>query len=130
MGFISPYPYFYGDNMSKKKYKGKIGYVKDIDLGIKNSDRGHYVYVREDNGNKLKINIITSLEDENHVFNKNRIKKIKKGLLYPIPFKDANFNRWSAFDLTTKNIDKSKILQIGKRKVKRRHKIFVGKFSK
>lgn len=130
MGLYSPYPYFFGVTMSKKKYKGKIGYVKDIDLGIKNSRNGHYVYVREENDNKLKVNIITSLEDRKHKLNEDKILKVKKGLLYPIPFKDANFNRWSAFDLTSKNIDKFKILQIGKRNVKRRHKFFVGKYSK
>lgn len=130
MGFISPYPYFYGDNMSKKKYKGKIGYVFDKDLGIKNSDRGHYVYIREDNGSKLKVNLITSLEDKKHRLNETKINKVKKGYLYPIPFKDADFPRWSAFDLTTKIISKNKVNDIGRKKIKRKHKLFVGKFSK
>ena len=116
--------------MSKNKYKGKIGFVFDKDLGINNSDRGHYVYVREDNGDILKINIITSLEDKCHKLNESRINKIKKGYLYPIPVKDTNLPRWSAFDLTTKTINKNKICDIDRKKVKSKHKWFVGKFSK
>ncbi len=131
MGLFSPYPYFFGVTMSKKKYKGKIGFVLDKDLKISRDPyKGHYVYIREDNGSKLKVNIITSLEDKNHCLNETKINKVKKGYLYPIPFKDADFPRWSAFDLTTKIISKNKILDIGKNKVKRKHKFFVGKFSK
>lgn len=116
--------------MSKKKYKGKIGFVLDKDLGIKNSDRGHYVYVREDNGNKLKVNIITSLEDKKHNLNESRIKKVKKGLLYPIPIKDINLPRWSAFNLSSITIFKNKLKDLGEKQVKRKHKFFVGKYSK
>lgn len=116
--------------MSKNKYKGKIGFVFDKDLGVKNSKNGHYVYIREENGNKVIVNIITSLEDRKHNLNEDKILKVKKGYLYPIPFNDSSFKRWSAFDLSSKTISKNKILDIGKNKVKRKHKLFVGKFSK
>lgn len=131
MGLFSPYPYFFGVTMSKKKYKGKIGFVLDKDLKISRDPyKGHYVYIREDNGSKLKVNIITSLEDKKHNLNESRINKVKKGLLYPIPIKDINLPRWSAFNLSSITIPKNKLKGLGEKEVKRRHKFFVGKYSK
>jgi len=78
------------------------------------------------------VNIITSLEDENGKFAFDKLHKVRKGYLYPIPKYDANFSRWSAINLdgNKKNIPLAKIIGIGNKKFKRRHRFFVGKFTK
>ena len=89
------------------------------------------MYIRKVHGNKCDVNLVTSLTEPTGELIENKIKKVKKGYLYPIPYKDANFSRWSAFDLSIiKNVDVSKVVSIGEKSVKRRHKFFVGKFSK
>jgi len=120
--------------MSKKnKYLGKIGYCTNQTLGIgnrSNSD-GHYVYIRKYANGKCYVNTITSLIRPDGKFDFKRINKVRKGYLYPIPQNHANFKRWSAITLSRniKPIDVSKIKNIGKKKIKDRHKFFVGKFS-
>lgn len=49
-----------------------------------------------------------------------------------IPKKDANFTEWSAINLDSNinNVKLSDINNIGYKDIKRRHKWFVGKFSK
>lgn len=118
--------------MSRKKLNGKIGYCLNNKLGIRNDfNDGHYVYIRKDNGNTVDVNIITSLEDDNNYFKIKRINKIKKGYIYAIPKKDSNFNLWSGVDLTQiKNIKKEYIKSVDLKKIKRRHKWFIGLFGK
>lgn len=123
--------------MSKKQYVGKIGYCDNKDLNIRDKkgriiQGGHYVYIREQNGNKCNVNIITSLEDKNGKFYFEKIDKVKKGYVYPIPKKDGNFRQWSGINLdgNINNVELSKIKNVGQKSIKRRHKFFVGKFTK
>lgn len=121
----------------KKNYVGKIGYCDNATLGIKGADGkpirgGHYVYIRDMRGNKCDVNIITSLEDRKQNLYDYKIQKVRKGFLYPVPKNDANFNQWSAINLdgNINGIKFSDIKDIGKKKMKQRHKWFVGKFHK
>lgn len=121
----------------KKQYVGKIGYCDNRTLGIKGADGkplsgGHYVYIREKNGNKCNINVITSLEDKNNRYKFDKLSKVKRGYLYPIPKNEADFTQWSAINLdgNIKNIPISRIHSIGEKKIKSRHKFFVGKFTR
>ena len=117
--------------MSKNKYKGKIGYCDNKYLGIKSSG-GHYVYIREVNKNgTCDVNVITSLENKNKQYNFNKLKQVRKGNTYAIPKYDANFTLWSGVNKTPiKNVKTSKITNIGKKKIKKRHFFFIGKFMK
>lgn len=121
----------------KKTTVGKVGYCDNRTLGIKSTDGkplkgGHYVYIREVNGDKCNVNVITSLEDRNGIYDLRKVGKVKYGYLYPIPKGEADFTRWSAINLdgNIKNIPIARIRDIGKKKIKRRHKFFVGKFTK
>lgn len=121
----------------KKQYVGKIGYCDNKTLGIKGADGkplngGHYVYIREKNGDRCNINVITSLEDKNNRYKFDKLSKVKRGYLYPIPKNEADFTQWSAINLdgNIKNIPISRIHSIGEKKIKSRHKFFVGKFTR
>lgn len=121
----------------KKQYVGKIGYCDNRTLGIKGANGkplngGHYVYIREKNGDKCNINVITSLEDKYGNFNNFKLGKVKRGYLYPIPKTDANFKEWSAINLdgNIKNIPVARIQNIGIKSIKNRHRYYVGKFTK
>ena len=121
----------------KKQYVGKIGYCDNRTLGIKGADGkplngGHYVYIREKNGDKCNINVITSLEYQNGNYNAKKIRKVRDGKIYAIPKSDADFPRWSAINLdgNINDIPISRIHNIGEKKIKSRHKFFVGKFTK
>lgn len=122
---------------SKKSYVGKIGYCDNKTLNIKDDkgqfmNGGHYVYIREVNGDKCNVNVITSLEDKSGRYSFRKIDKVKHGYLYAIPKNDCNFNQWSAINLdgNKNNISIDNIKNIGSRSIKRRHKFFVGKFTK
>ena len=128
-------------NMSKtelqKRYVGKIGFCDNSVLNITDKDGkpikgGHYVYIREVNGNTCNVNVITSLENKNEFFQMEKLKKVKRGMLYPIPKDDANFAQWSAVNLdgNKNNIPLSKVNNIGYRSMKVRHRFFVGKYTK
>ena len=120
----------------KKRVVGKVGYCNNKDLGIKNRngeyDGGHYVYIRSCKNDKCNVNVITSLETPWGAFNADKIKKVKQGYLYPIPKTDGNFSQWSAVNLdgNIKNIPIHKIKSIGAKGFKKRHRFFVGKFTK
>ncbi|MDR2090934.1 MAG: hypothetical protein LBP62_04700 [Clostridiales bacterium] len=114
----------------KRSIVGKIGFCKNKDLGI-NKKGGHYVYIRDFFGDKCNVNVVTSLENKNEHLKTNRVLNIKKGYTYPIPLSDSNFTLWSGINYDTiKNVKTSNIINIGKRYIKRKHKFFVGKFSK
>ncbi len=123
--------------INNKKIVGKIGYCDNAVLGIRDKygktlRGGHYVYIREvENNKKCNVNIITSLEDKDANFKIQKLNKVKRGLLYPIPKKDADFSQWSAINLdgNINGIDISKIKDIGRIQMKNRHKFFVGKFT-
>jgi hypothetical protein len=115
---------------NKKSLVGKIGYCDNANLGIPKPG-GHYVYIRELNGGKCDVNVVTSLEYTSNNFNTNRITNIKKGNTYAIPFKDANFTKWSGINHTPiQNVKISDIQKIGNKKIKRRHHFFIRKFMK
>lgn len=104
----------------KKSLVGKIGYVDNKVLGFVGKDGkplkgGHYVYIRETDGARCNVNVITSLEqlqrDQRGRIVKDRygepltefvpwkIEKVKRGYLYPVPKKDSDFSLWSAINL-------------------------------
>lgn len=137
----------------KKTNVGKIGYCDNATLGIKDKygkpvKGGHYVYIREIHGGKCNVNVITSLErvrrdlqgkplkDRRGNFitdyTEPKIDKVKKGYLYPIPKNDSNFTEWSAVNLdgNIKGVKVADIQNIGSKQIKRRHKFFVGKYTK
>lgn len=100
----------------KKSYVGKIGFCDNKVLGLvdKNGEPvagGHYVYIRETDGRKCNVNIITSLEDKNGRYDFDKLGKVKRGMLYSVPKSDSNFSRWSAVNLdgNIKNIKLSDI---------------------
>lgn len=117
---------------------GKIGYCDNATLGImdingKPIKGGHYVYIRElDGTGKCNVNVITSLENKNGVYDLRKISKVKHGYLYPVPKNDASFTQWSAINLdgNINGIAVSKIKNIGKVKMRKRHRFFVSKFTK
>jgi hypothetical protein len=113
------------------KIKSKIGYCDNKTLGIK-SQGGHYVYIHNFNGNgTCDVNVVTSLEDTNSNYNLKKLKQVKRGNTYPIPKYDANFSRWSGINKNViKNIPLSSIKNIGIKKVKQRHKFYIGKYCK
>lgn len=134
--------------MMSYKYNGKIGLVKDRDLGIANSNGCHYVYVkRTKTKDKYDVHTITSIEnnecDEKHTLpividrqnnvkyiDPNKIRAIRNGNLYAIPYYQTNLSKWSGITKKPiKNIDKSKIMRTDK-KIWRRHKFIVGKTYK
>lgn len=121
----------------KKTNVGKIGYCDNKTIGIKGADGkilngGHYVYIREVKGGKCNVNVITSLEDKYGNFNNFKLGKVKRGYLYPIPKNDIDLPRWSAVNLdgNINNVKVSDIKNIGSKKIKSRHKFFVGKYTK
>lgn len=119
--------------MSKKKVKNKIGYIDNKYLkGLEHISGGHYVFIREDNKDgTCTVNVVTSLENRSNQFNFDKIKQVKKGNTYSIPKYDTNFSRWSG--INKKPIDGvpiDKIQDIGKKKIKKRHNFFIGKFLK
>lgn len=121
----------------KKQLVGKIGFCYNTDLGLKDNNGrplrgGHYVYIRKLNGNRCDVNVITSLEDERGKLLPQKISKARRGMLYAIPVSDTNFERWSAINLdgNITNVKVSKIKNIGAKSIKKRHRFFVGKFTK
>lgn len=110
--------------------KNKIGYIENKKIPkLKNIPGGHYVYIRDVYSTKCTENTITSLEYHNGKFKNERIKNIKKGNIYPIPKKDSNFQLWSGVSFNPiKNVKIKDIKDIGKKKIKKRHRFFINKF--
>lgn len=111
------------------KIKNKIGYCDNRFLGI-NKLGGHYVYIRKVNNNgTCDVNVVTSLEDKNSRFDLKKLKQVKRGNTYAIPKYDTNFSRWSGINkIPIKNVKLNNIKDIGKKRIKKRHKFFIGKF--
>lgn len=121
-------------NKNYAKYVNKIAYVENKHLSaLASVNGGHYVIIRNVDMNKKRcdVNVITSLENNQKVLNTARINKVKRGYLYPIPYYDSTFVRWSAINLDTiKGIPLTKIKLVNDKKIKRRHFFFYRKFSK
>ncbi len=115
----------------KNKLKGKIGYCDNKVLGI-NKKGGHYVFINSINKNgTCDVNVITSLEDKNFNFNLKKLRQVKRGNTYVIPKTDANFRLWSGVNIIPiRNVRIDRIEDIGKKKIKKRHYFFIGKFFK
>lgn len=116
-----------------QKLKNKIGYCENKNLkGLQHLKGGHYVYIRKVNKNgTCDVNVVTSLEDCRHNLDLKKIQHLKKGNTYCIPKYDANFSRWSGITRKPiKNVKISSIKDIGKKKIKKRHHFFIGKFMK
>ena len=108
---------------------GQIGYMTNNDLGI-NKTGGHYVYVCEVKGNKVDVNVITSLEYLSGKWNTKRLNKVRKGYIYPIPKSHSTLPRWSAVSSNPKLNRNIKDIKPTKHKIKKRHRFFIGKFLK
>ncbi len=81
--------------MNYKKIKNQIGYIENKYLGIPRPG-GHYVYIREVNNNGMcDVNVVTSLEDRDKKINRKKIKQVRVGNTYALPYFDTNFSRWS-----------------------------------
>ena len=124
-------------NKREKSLVGKIGYCSNAALGMRDKygkpmRGGHYVYIREVNDDRCNVNVITSLEDRSGLYDFSKLRKVKFGMLYPVPQGDANFTRWSAINLdgNINGIKVADIKNIGLKSMKRRHRFFVGKFTK
>lgn len=120
----------------KKEVVGKVGYCDNRILGIKNRygtySGGHYVYIRSYKNGRCNVNVITSIENQKGVYDLKKLSKVKNGLLYPIPKNDSNFSQWSAINLdgNIQSVKLRDIQDIGKKSFKKRHRFFVGKFTK
>lgn len=114
-----------------KSIKNKIGYVDNKYLGI-NRPKGHYVYIRKINNDETcDVNVVTSLENIEHRYDLAKIKQVKKGNTYPLPKYDTNFSRWSGINKKPiLNVPIDKIQDIGKKRIKKRHHFFIGKYLK
>ena len=73
-----------------------------------------------------------TLETRDGWYQVDKLTKVKRGYLYPIPKNDADFSLWSAINLdgNIKGVKIADIRNIGSKSMKRRHKFFVGKFTK
>lgn len=115
-----------------KKIVNKIGYIDNKYLPtLRNVKGGHYVYIREydKKTKKCVVNTITSLEDKKRKLKKQRIHEVKLGNIYSVPRKDIGLPLWSGISANPiKNVDVSKIKEIGKVKMRKRHFFFIGKF--
>ncbi len=122
--------------MSKKKYVGKIGYATNAVLGIGGDpNKGHYIYIRdiENKGGKAvcEVNTFTSLERGKENYQAKKLAQVRKGNVYSIPYRDANFTEWTGVSHDViKGVPLSAIQNIGQRKIKQRHRFFIGKFMK
>ena len=119
---------------SEKKYINKIAYVDNKDLpGLRNLPGGHYVIIKNVDlvNKKCNVNVITSLEDKNKKFNIKRINKVKRGMIYSIPFFDSSFKLWSGINLdTVKGVNIKHIKLLKHINVKKRHLFYYRKFAK
>lgn len=113
-----------------RNISGQVGYCENKDLeGLENIPGGHYVYITKNNKDgTCEVNVITSLEQRNRLLKINRINQVKNGNVYPIPYGDANFSQWSGVRNNPKIVKVSDIKDIGKRKIKDKHKFYLGKF--
>ena len=113
-----------------KSISGQVGYCENRYLkGLEKIPGGHYVYITRNNKDgTCEVNVITSLENTAKTFNTQKLKQVKYGNTYSIPYKDANFTRWSGVTHNSINVKLNKIQDIGKKKIKDKHKFYLGKF--
>lgn len=109
---------------------GQIGYCDNSKLGI-DKPGGHYVYIRSVEGGKCDVNVVTSLERGKEQFISAKIKHIRKGYTYPIPYYDADFREWSGIkNNAIKGVSLSEVRNIGVKGISDKHKAFINKHLK
>ena len=116
--------------MKKKRNKlvGKIGWCDKETLGL---GKDHYVFIRNQYGNKCSVNTLTSLKNKNGYYKIHKIRDIENGIVYPIPKKDITLPIFSGVHKNTiKNVPVSKIRNIGTHQLKRRHHHYIRKYVK
>ncbi len=116
--------------MKKKRNKnvGKVGWCDGETLGL---EVGHYVFIRRVKGKKCDVNTFSSIEDKNGKIKIKKVRKIQNGELYAIPKKDDTLPRFGGIDSRViKNVPLSKVKDIGKHRLKRRHHHYVQKYMK
>ena len=124
-------------------YYGRIGVCNNRDLGI-NYPGTHYVYIKRNiNRSKYDVHTITSIEnnvlDNKHTIpvrindrgdirfiDPNKIKAMRNGNLYVIPYYDSNFPKWSGITHQPISVPKNKV-RLTNKYIRRRHKFYVGK---
>ena len=55
------------------------------------------------------------------------MKLLRDGKTYPVPKKDSNFPKWTGVNKTVIYVNKSKISRVNKKRIKKRHKLIIGK---
>lgn len=116
-------------------YRGKIGVCKNKDLGFKkNLDGVHYVYIRQVNKDgTCDVNTFTqlTLHENPKLYDFKKMEEVKRGNTYVIPLKDCTLSQFSGVNHSVvHNVKLSKIKDIGKQKIKKRHHFFINKFMK
>ncbi len=126
-----------------RKINAKIAYVDNVDLPPLNTAiGGHYAYVRKKRG-RTWVHVITSIESlkkdskhtipividkrtgETRYLSEKKLRDIRNGRVYPIPFNDGNFRVWSGINKNyINNVNEQKIQSINKKKIRRKHKFF------
>lgn len=116
------------------KIKGKIGYCDNRDLQLRDRHGniltgGHYVYIRKyyKNTGTCVVSTCTSLEDNYGNIKTQKMKLLRDGKTYPVPKKDSNFPKWTGVNKTVIYVNKSKISRVNKKRIKKRHKLIIGK---
>lgn len=114
---------------SPKYYEGKVGWCDKDTLGL---SLGHYVFIRKIKKNGLcDVNTLTSIEDNDGYFNISKIKKIKNGVIYPIPKSDDTLRKFGGVDKRViKNVPINKIQNLGFNSIKKRHHYYIKKYLK
>lgn len=129
-----------------KNVKGQICFVKDKDLGIKNTKpgKGHYVYVSDvdKNSNTCTVHTITSLESKAVHFDKSkncycysfyndRLSRVRSDMILPLAFDREQFPRWSGVSSTQISaVDVDKLKSIGNKKLSKDNLLDIQKFIK
>lgn len=109
---------------------GSIGFCLNKNLsGLNELSGGHYVYVNKiNNDGTADVYVITSLEKEPNIFTQRKIMRVKHGFTYAIPYKDANFSKWSGINLNLiKNVN-LKDINITNKDFKYIHKKIIKQF--
>ncbi len=108
---------------------GKIGWCSGPTLGL---DTGHFVFIRRvKNNGKCDVNTLTSIKSRRGGYEIGKIRMIENGALYPIPKKDDSLPRFGGIDKRIiHDIPLSKIEQIGRHSIKRRHHHYIQKYMK
>lgn len=116
--------------MAKRKTLiGKIGWCNKRTLGLK---QGHYVFIRKKKKNGLcDVNTLTSIGTGDGHYQLTKVKKIEQGIIYPIPKSDDTLPKFGGIDKRViRDVPLSKIYEIGRYRVKKKHYPYILKHMK